>query len=79
MNKINVIGMDEARIDHNNDGSVDEIENDPDFSLSPNYNDECKNDYYVAGVEVVNQMKEKFAESTDLSEKILLLTLLPRS
>ena len=47
------------------------------FSLWPNHNEECKNDYHAEGVDV--QIKEKFVETTDPSEKILLLTLAPIS
>ena len=63
-----------------NEGPVDEIENDSDFSLLlPNHNDECKDDYHSADGVTLNQIKEKFAETTDLSERILLLTLAPKS
>ena len=37
-----ILKMDEAYIDDYNEGPIDTIENDPDFSLSPNHNDECK-------------------------------------
>lgn len=49
--------MDEAPIDDNNEGLADEIENDPDFSLSPNPNGDYKDDYYAAGVQVLNRIK----------------------
>ena len=57
---------------------MDKIENDSDFSLSPNYNDKCKDDYGAADVKVLNQIK-KLAETTDPSEKTLFPTLAPKS
>ena len=71
--------MKEAQIDDDNEGPVEEMENNFDFLLSPNDNDECMDDCHAAGHEVINQIKEKLAETTDPSEKILLLILAPKS
>ena len=67
--------MDEAQVDANKEGPVDETENHPDFLLSPNHNDGWKDDYDAVGVEVLNKIKLKFLETTDPSEIILPLIL----
>ena len=61
--------VNEAQVDDNDGGPADEVENDPDFSLLPNHNDECKDDYHAAVVELLNQIKENFSETTDPSTK----------
>lgn len=53
--------------------------NDDDYYSSSSKKIECNDGYHHAGVEVLEQIKEKFHNSTSSSEKLLLLTLAPKS
>lgn len=77
------IDYDDHYISHNDINFTDtEDVKDSNFSVpstSKRLNLQCDNKYHTAAVEVLEQIKDKFQKSASSSEKLLLLTLAPKS
>lgn len=88
LNKLEELPSKNDNIDNDIDNDNFEMEEFiPDSNVDSNSDSEnsivtetgCRDKYHLAGVEVLNQIKEKFASSTSKIEKFQLLTLAPQS
>lgn len=70
---------DVPEIDDPVDNVSDEYDVNLAFTPSSENTSRCNDDYHKAGVEVLEQIKAKFRNSTSNSEKFMLLTLAPQS